>query len=222
MQWRGEIVGGSTLGFMTNLRGCSRRRKAAGWKHAFGHQRRKIPDVREGEWREWTRGRVRFLSIIDWSRKKSRLWWIQTRPTTFAYSTRTTPHRGHSVRVVEATGTPPPLCFSLRGKRVIDPEKEIRIHSTSVNNGLPAPLDNGLPIRNAAKLRRALLNSIAISIAKTATKNCLTLADIESEREVYWKFIRSMPLCVSYISLDRPWNCRNVTIYLINAKKSFP
>lgn len=49
MQWRSEIVGGSTPGFMTNLTGCSRGRKAAGWIDASGRRRRKTSDVREGE-----------------------------------------------------------------------------------------------------------------------------------------------------------------------------
>ena len=135
MQWCSEIVGGSTPGFMTDLTGCSRRRKAAGWIDAsptmkdIGRKRRRVAWMKEKGWVS--------LSIIDWSRKKSRLWWIQTQPTTFAYSTRTTPQRSHSVRVVKTTRTPfffpplpPSLSLSLRGKRVIDPEKEIRIHST--------------------------------------------------------------------------------------------
>lgn len=164
MQWCSEIAGGSTPGFMTNLTGCSRGRKAAGWIDASGHW----DDERHRAWKKESgvgeRGEgLGFYRLSTGVGKRASFdgfkHGLPLSPTLLE------PHpiAATSWEWLKRRECRPSLSL-IGGKKNDRSEERDPNPLDLVNNGLPAPSDNGLPVRNAAKLWRALLNSIAISI----------------------------------------------------------
>lgn len=151
MQWRSEIVGGSTPGFMTNLTGCSRGRKAVGWIDASGRRRRKTPGVIEGEvaWVSEEKG-LGFYRLSTGAGKRAGFDGFKHGLPLSPTLPEPHPIAATTQEWLKRRKRRCPLCLS-SGKKSDRSGEEDPNPLDLVNNGLPAPSDNGLPVRNAVK-----------------------------------------------------------------------